>query len=197
MSPLHTLLQHVVEDRLDRREAGTAADEHDGARFVHNHRQVSERQLNIQRFPRHQFRHTHAQLPARHASGVQHDAVTLVRRIRHGIATRASVFHQYLHVVPGIKLRSLPCQSVQLENGHIGRCELVAVHLVGESLERGRVQPLPESGRSTASVTGSHTQYNIRSGSQVSLRIVAPLRPWPSPDAMLPTQLPQTPLPQE
>ena len=118
--PVHALVERVLDDRLDRREAGAARDE--DHRLVGILAQVEgpERAFEAQdRALLHLVEHEARERAARRLAHVQLEELVVVRRVGHREAAPLAVLQQDVDVLPGEELQPLAGRKLQVEDGDI------------------------------------------------------------------------------
>src|SRR5687768_5112341 len=98
-------MERSLQDRLDRREAGAASDEHDRLRAVLAQEEAAERTLQAKDVALlHLAEHVVGEAAAGHLADVQLDQLVGVRRVRHREAAPLAALQQEVDVLAGEEL---------------------------------------------------------------------------------------------
>ena len=139
------LWQRVLDDRLDRREAGARGDEDDRLVRVLAQEEGAERPLEAQDVALlHLAEHVVGELPAGDVAHVQLDQLVVVRRIGHREAAPRAVLEQELDVLAGEELQALVGRQLQVQHHHVVGEPLQLLHAAGQRLHLDvlRVAPM-------------------------------------------------------
>ncbi|MBX3607875.1 MAG: NAD-dependent epimerase/dehydratase family protein [Piscinibacter sp.] len=144
--PRDGLELQVLDDRLDRREARAAGQQHDGLVAVLAQEEAAERPLQAQDLLLlHRREDVVGELAARHVADVQLDEGLVglgVRRVGHRVAAPCTVAQDELDVLPGVVAQRVIGRQLHRQHGDVGRGALdrhhAAGHLAHRELARAR-----------------------------------------------------------
>ena len=118
----HADVESVLDDALDRREAGAAGEQDHRLVAVLAQKERAERSLEAQDVALlHLVEHVLGERAAGHVADVQFDVRLVLRRVRHRIGAALAVAQDDLDVLAGQKLQPFVGRQVEIQRGHVVR----------------------------------------------------------------------------
>ena len=133
--PHDLLVDRVLDDGLDRCEAGARGDEDDGLFRTLAQEEGPERRLEAQDvLLLHLAEDVVGELPAGDVAHVDLDQFGIVRRVAHREAAARAITQQELEVLAGEELQLFTRRELELQHDHVVGELLQAVHAAGQGL---------------------------------------------------------------